>query len=156
MFQNIKCTKCGRKLNLPAVHLLCKHSWHQQVPFYTFPGTSRYHFILFLAPAGTILYYSWHQQVPFYTIPGTSRYHFILFLAPAVSFYTFPGTSSIILYYSWHQKVSYFYTIPGTSSIIFYYSWHQKGLHFIIVNFIIVKNTCAGKQMRRHGYISLL
>ena len=29
-------------------------------------------------------------------------------------------------------------------------------LHFIIVNFIIVKNTCAGKRMGRHGYISLL
>ena len=29
------------------------------------------------------------------------------------------------------------------------------GLHFIIVNFTIVKNTCAGKRMGRHGYISL-
>ncbi|XP_063692453.1 vacuolar protein sorting-associated protein 11 homolog [Bolinopsis microptera] len=31
IFQTNKCTQCVKKLNLPAVHLLCKHSWHQQV-----------------------------------------------------------------------------------------------------------------------------
>ena len=35
---------------------------------------------------------------------------------------------------------------------IIYIVW----LHFIIVNIIIVKNTCVGKRMGRHGYISLL